>query len=344
MAEVTAQALCKSFHGARGRRAALDGVSFRAGDGQTLVVLGPSGAGKSTLLRVLAGLEAPDSGVLRIGQRDVLPLPAHDRRVALVFQDDALFPHLSIYDNLAFSLRVRGADSATVRRRVGEVAALLSIDGHLRERPARLSGGERQRAAIARAVLNDPHVLLLDEPLSHLDPQLRVQVRAQFVRFRKHFAGPVVYVTHDHTEALTIADRLAILIDGRIAQCDEPQRVYDAPADVRVAAFLGSPPMNLLDDGATVLGIRPEHVRLSAGADVRGTILACERTGADCYVRVASERGELSARVPQEWHGHVRTGERIGLIFPAQHVCRFDAASGVLLPGTRTGPVEESVR
>jgi ABC-type sugar transport system ATPase subunit len=314
--------LRKTYRDVRGRRAALDGVSFSVGDGETLVVLGPSGAGKTTLLRVLAGLEAADAGSIALDGRDITDLPAQRRRIAMVFQDDALFPHLTIGENLAFG----GAS----RERVESVARALEIHTHLRERPARLSGGERQRAELARAVLSDPRVLLLDEPLAHLDPQLREHVRRQFAEFRRHFPGAAIHVTHDHVEALAIGDRLAIMIDGRIVQHGTPREVYDFPTNVRVARFFGSPAMNLLDGEMEVTGIRPEHVRFDEMSAFRGRVLAHEFTGADTFVRIRSARGELLARRPAV-STLPATGEDVGIQLPAEFIRRFDRTTGELL-------------
>lgn len=270
---------------------------------------------------MLAGLETPESGRITLDAREITTLPPHRRRIALVFQDDALFPHMSIERNLAFA----GANE----RRVRDVAEALEIAQHLKERPARLSGGERQRAALARAVLSDPRVLLLDEPLAHLDPQLRAHVRRQFAGFRRSFSGPAIHVTHDHAEALAIADRLAIMIDGRIAQYGTPREVYDSPANVRVARFFGSPPMNLLDGEMEITGIRPEHVTFESTSALRGRVIAHEFTGADTFVRIATARGEILARTsgtltPQP-------GEETGIAFAPQHARRFDRITGELL-------------
>ncbi|MDQ2872208.1 MAG: ABC transporter ATP-binding protein [Candidatus Eremiobacteraeota bacterium] len=331
MAGVAADGLTKVYRDARGQHIALDGVSFSIPQGRTLVVLGPSGAGKSTLLRLLAGLERPDAGTVRFGDRDVADVPPERRGVALVFQDDALFPHLSVYDNLAFGLRVRKAAESSIRERVTEIARALAIEGHLRDRPGRLSGGERQRASIARAILSEPYMLALDEPLAHLDPALRERVRSQFKAYRAHFRGPALYVTHDHAEAFALADELAVLMDGRIVQRGDPQDVYDFPSDVRVARFFGSPQMNLLDDGMETIGIRPENVLIRADGALRGGITACAISGAERYVEVATDRGLLLARMPHEWHGRAEIGERVGLDLPSEYVRRFDRSTGAAL-------------
>lgn len=308
----------------------LRGVSFSVSDGETLVVLGPSGAGKTSLLRVIAGLEVADSGTLQLDERDLLRLPTQQRRVAVVFQDDALFPHMTVYDNLAFALRMKHASATEINDRVNGVATALEIAAHLHYRPARLSGGERQRAALARAVLSDPRVLLLDEPLAHLDPQLRAHVRRQFIRFRSTFSGAAIHVTHDHVEALSMGHRLAIMIQGRIVQIGEPDAVYDSPANVEVARFFGSPPMNLLDGEMEITGIRPEHVRIHAAAELRGHAIARESSGADIFVQVRTPRGDVLARLPAAQPAP-NMGDEIGLVFDQRFVRIFDRTTGVLL-------------
>ncbi len=298
-------------------------------DGETLVVLGPSGAGKTSLLRLVAGLESPDGGSLNLDGRDLLAEPAHRRGVALVFQDDTLFPHLSVFDNLAFGMRGKRNRRSNLRERIDDVAQALDIAAHLRKRPAQLSGGERQRAALARAVLSDPRVLLLDEPFAHLDPQLRLRVRREFVEFRRAFTGGAMHVTHDHLEAMTIADRLAVMIAGEIVQIGIPQQVYDFPASVQVARFFGSPPMNLLSGEMDITGIRPEHVVLDERASLRGRIAACESTGADTFVRAQTARGEVLARLPAGVQAPF-VGDDVGLAFDARFVRRFDPDTGAL--------------
>src|SRR5579864_5367576 len=210
----------KSFASAevvKGRRVC--SISLAVGDGETLVVLGPSGAGKTSLLRLLAGLESVDSGRIVLDGKDVTRVPAERRAVALVSQDDSLFPHLTVYENLAFAMRLQKAGRDAIDRAVREYAQVLDIERHLHVVPSRVSGGERQRIALARALLAKPRALLLDEPFAHLDPQLRVHVRRQFREARRRFPGPVIHVTHDHAEAMAIADRLSVMIAGRIVQC-----------------------------------------------------------------------------------------------------------------------------
>jgi ABC-type sugar transport system ATPase subunit len=323
--------LVKTYRDKRGRRAALDGVSLSVDDRELLVILGPSGAGKTTLLRVIAGLEQPDSGSISLDGRNLLTVSAARRRVALVFQEDALFPQMTVYENLAFPLRLRRSPRQVVDRRVRDTAGALAIGEHLHERPARLSGGERQRAALARAVLSDPRVLLLDEPLAHLDPQLRVHVREQFVQFRSAFSGAAIHVTHDHVEALTIADRLAIMIDGRIVQYGAPQEVYDSPVDVHVARFLGSPPMNVIDGDMHLLGIRPEHTYLDASSALRGRVLSAQTTGADRFVHAVTPGGDVVLRLSAQ-QPCPSAGEEIGIGFHEERVRRFDRSTERLVP------------
>jgi ABC-type sugar transport system ATPase subunit len=310
--------------------AALDGVSVSVDRGRTLAVIGPSGAGKSTLLRAIAGLIEPQSGEIALDGRSLRGLTPQRRRTALVFQDEALFATMSVRANLSFALRER----RNGEQRVEELARALDIERHLDRRPADLSGGERQRVSIARALLSDPAALLLDEPLAHLDPELRGRVRDEVFGVRERFAGPVIYVTHDHAEALAIGDDVIVLIDGNVEDAGEPERVYDAPQTVRAAAFLGERPMNLFDaaildpNDRTVFGIRPEFIVLAAQG-VSGVIRRRELTGADVYLHVETACGVLLVRVRAT--SDERVGDRVALAFPSEHVRRFDRASGMAI-------------
>jgi ABC-type sugar transport system ATPase subunit len=305
-----------------GSKRALDGVSIEVAAGRTLAVVGPSAAGKSTLLRVLAGLIRPESGDVRLHGQSVAAFSPQDRRMALVFQDDALFGNMTVRGNLRFALRNGHARDLD---RVESTARALHVAQTLDRRPHELSGGERQRASIARALLSDPAVLLLDEPLAHLDPALRRSVRDEVIGVRQRFSGPIVYVTHDHAEAMSVGDELAVLIGGKIEDRGEPQRVYDAPNTVGVARFLGDRPMNLLDDGEFYLGIRPERVRL-VPSGLSATVLRRESTGADAYLHVSTERGELTVRVPALQAP--AAGETVELELPDAFVRRFDKRTG----------------
>jgi ABC-type sugar transport system ATPase subunit len=306
---------------------ALRNVSLHIDPGITFAIVGPSGAGKSTLLRVIAGLLHPQQGDVRLGDVSLEGRDARERRIALVFQYDALFPTMSVRDNLRFALRGGGHVS-----HVAEIAEALHVRAHLDRRPRDLSGGERQRVALARALLSDPMALLLDEPLAHLDPVLRAGVREGLRDLRARFEGPILYVTHDHAEAMAVSDRLGVLIDGHLEDQGDPQRVYEAPANSCVARFLGSPAMNLIGDGARLLGIRPEHVCVVANAQngaLRGVVTRRESIGADAYVQVRTDRGLVLARVAAD--RSLATGEAVMLELPSRYVRYFDAATGQAL-------------
>jgi multiple sugar transport system ATP-binding protein len=235
---------------------ALDDVSLRIEDGEFIALVGPSGCGKSTLLRSIAGLEDVTGGEISIGGRDVTDLAPRHRDIAMVFQSYALYPHMSVRENLGYGLKVRRTNKAEIRRRVEEVAELLGLDELLERRPAQLSGGQRQRVAMGRAIVRNPQAFLMDEPLSNLDAKLRVGMRASLAQLHQRLGVTTVYVTHDQVEAMTLGQRVAVMRDGRILQVDTPQRLYEQPQDLFVAGFIGSPSMNLVDatiDGAEVV-------------------------------------------------------------------------------------------
>jgi multiple sugar transport system ATP-binding protein len=282
MAEITLEQVTKEFSG--GVRA-VDDVSLEIASGEFLVLVGPSGCGKSTLLRMIAGLEEVTGGEIVIGDRTVTHLSPRDRDVAMVFQNYALYPHLTVEKNLAYGLRVRGTPKPEIARRVREVAAMLGLEELLERRPSALSGGQRQRVAMGRAMVREPRAFLMDEPLSNLDAKLRVDMRAQLARLHAELKVTTVYVTHDQVEAMTLGQRVAVMRDGKIQQVDRPQQLYKRPANLFVAAFIGSPPMNLVDaevvDGAVeftgvrvplahalppgrvILGIRPQDFEVA---------------------------------------------------------------------------------
>lgn len=324
-----ARSLRKRFRNAS--TAAVDDVSFAIDGARTLCVVGPSGAGKSTLLRMLAGLERVDGGTVTLNGRDVTQLPPQTRRIAMVFQDAALVPHMPVEANLRFALP-RGADVAAVR----DVARTMHVEHCLARRPAALSGGERQRVAIGRALLSDPLALLLDEPLAHVDPSLRAKIRDDVVRVRERFAGPIVYVTHDHAEAMAVADVLAVIIQGRLEQIGDPQMVYDRPANLRVARFLGVPAMNLLHGAGEMFGnpnaivaVRPENVAVRDGGALRGKVVRCVRTGADAYAHVATPYGEVVARVAPS--DPPRSGSDVALEFLRERTHCYDPTTEELI-------------
>jgi multiple sugar transport system ATP-binding protein len=249
MAGITLEHVTKAFAGGV---LAVDDVNLTIEDGEFMVLVGPSGCGKSTLLRMIAGLEEITDGSISIGDRDVTELPPPERDIAMVFQNYALYPHMSVRENLGFGLSVRRTPKAETKRRVEEVATLLGLEHLLERKPAHLSGGQRQRVAMGRAIIREPKAFLMDEPLSNLDAKLRVGMRASLAELHARLSVTSVYVTHDQTEAMTLGHRVAVMRDGRIVQVDVPQRLYEAPNDLFVAAFIGSPSMNLVE--ATITG------------------------------------------------------------------------------------------
>jgi multiple sugar transport system ATP-binding protein len=259
MAVVETRDLTKVFN--EGRLGAVNNVNLETREGEFLVFLGPSGSGKTTLLRMIAGLEAPTSGDILIGGRVVNDLSPRERRIAMVFQSYALYPHLSVYKNIAFPLKAQKVKKELHKAKVEWAAALLGIGALLERKPRELSGGERQRVALARAIVREPAVFLLDEPLSNLDAKLRASAREELERFHRRVGTTTIYVTHDQVEAMAMGDRVLVLNKGVVHQLGTPAEVYDNPADTFVAAFLGSPPMNLAELAEHIVGFRPEHLR-----------------------------------------------------------------------------------
>ncbi|MDQ3227183.1 MAG: ABC transporter ATP-binding protein [Chloroflexota bacterium] len=259
MAVVEVRDLVKRFDGV----AAVDGIDLASADGEFLVLLGPSGCGKTTLLRMIGGLEPPTEGDILIGGRVVTDLPPRARQIAMVFQSYALYPHMSVANNIAFPLKAARLPKAEQTKRVAWAAGILGIDGLLDRKPRQLSGGQRQRVALARALVREPTVFLLDEPLSNLDAQRRASARDELQGFQRRVGTTTIYVTHDQVEAMGMGDRIAVMEQGRIRQVGTPHEIYDEPADTFVATFLGSPPMNLIPESdsaaSELLGFRPEH-------------------------------------------------------------------------------------
>jgi multiple sugar transport system ATP-binding protein len=240
--------------------AAVDGISLKTTDGEFLVLLGPSGCGKTTLLRMIGGLEQPTSGDILIGDRRVNHLPPRARQIAMVFQSYALYPHMTVYNNIAFPLKAAKIDKAEQKKKVEWASSILGIDQLLGRKPRQLSGGQRQRVALARALVREPNVFLLDEPLSNLDAQRRASARDELQLFQEQVGTTTIYVTHDQVEAMGMGDRIAVIDTGKIRQIGTPREIYDDPADTFVATFLGSPPMNLLPQGNELIGFRPEAI------------------------------------------------------------------------------------
>jgi ABC-type sugar transport system ATPase subunit len=345
VAGLNLRGVCKSF----GQTEVVHGVDLDIADHEFVVFVGPSGCGKSTLLRMIAGLEDITAGEIKIDGRIVNELDPKDRDVAMVFQDYALYPHMTVFENMAFSLRYRGFARQEIRRRVGEAARILDIEALTQRMPRQLSGGQRQRVAMGRAIVRDPKVFLFDEPLSNLDAKLRVQMRTEIKRLRERVATTTIYVTHDQVEAMTLADRIVILNHGRIEQIGAPEDVYDTPASVFVAGFIGAPPMNLLPAEALpveslprtnrlpqdlLIGVRPEHLAWHAGGDgpplLEGDATVVEPLGSDTLVSLEVAGTSVIARLaPRQVR---RAGERVRLAADFANLHVFDRATGRRLP------------
>ena len=314
-----------------GERQVLHQLDLDVANGECVALLGASGCGKSTALRLIAGLDHPDQGSIRINGAEMVDVPAERRRVGMVFQSYALFPHLNVWDNLELGLRMRGSSAATRDERIRGVLEVLQLSGQARQRPSQLSGGQRQRVALARALLRDPLVYLLDEPMSNLDAQLREDLRPQLRRLMIGGEQPVVYVTHDQQEAMALADRIAVMREGRIEQIGTPRELYLQPASTYVAQFIGRPQMNLLPaKNGVITGIRPDDLRLDpAGSPC--AILSREWFGANQMLLVRCDRGDLRLVCPGE--KAIEAEPRISWPSACEH--RFDAVSGRRLPSNR---------
>jgi multiple sugar transport system ATP-binding protein len=311
-----------------GAREAVNDVSLTADDGEFVVLLGPSGCGKSTLLRMIAGLESPDEGVIQLAGNDITQREARDRDIAMVFQSYALYPHMTIAQNIGYPLRVRKTPTAEIEARVKSVAERLGLTSLLANQPRHLSGGERQRVALARAIIRRPKAFLMDEPLSNLDARLRVEMRAELKRLQHELRIVTIYVTHDQAEAMTLAHRIAVMCDGKIQQYDTPSNVYHRPANTFVAGFVGSPSMNFIPSQEIVLGIRPEDVELSATEQSgwsTARVYVTEEMGNETIVVVNDGSQNFTARVP--------TGMRLDFDTPVwfrfreDKIHRFDKTS-----------------
>ena len=310
------------------------------GDGEFLVLVGPSGCGKSTLLRLIAGLETPTSGRILIGDDDVSGVPPQARDLAMVFQSYALYPHMTVRDNLAYGLRVHHTDPTVTTQRVGEVAAALDLEALLDRRPAQLSGGQRQRVALGRAIVRHPRAFLFDEPLSNLDPALRAHARAELRRLHRKLGVTAVYVTHDQEEAMTLGDRVAVMRGGVIEHAGRPLDIYARPANTFVARFIGSPPMNLvpaklvgIDTPAdAVAGIRPHDVRLGTDGSLRAVVELIEPRGHDHLLHLRLDApGADPFLVVVAGGGIPATGTQVAVSIPHDQLHLFDGRSGARL-------------
>ncbi len=355
MAEIVLEGVSKRYPDGS---LAVDGFDLEIADGEFIILVGPSGCGKSTVLNMIAGLEDITSGVVRIGGRVVNEMEPRERDLAMVFQSYALYPHMSVRENMGFPLKLAGLERAAIDRQVEETAVMLGLTPHLDRRPGQLSGGQRQRVAMGRAIVRKPNAFLMDEPLSNLDAKLRVDMRRQIGAIQQRLATTTIYVTHDQTEAMTLGDRVVVMRRGRIQQVAPPRQLYERPANLFVASFIGSPPMNFLPgrieggslsgplgrvplpeqlaggaDQEVVVGIRPEDFTLAsaaggrAGGPFTASIDAVEPIGADLFAYFSVERAsidspalrELAIDAGAEDPSHGRT----------QIACRLDAASGV---------------
>ena len=326
MAGVSIRDVRKSY----GALQVIHGVSMDIADGEFVVILGPSGCGKSTLLRMVAGLEVISAGEIAIGERVVNQLEPKDRDIAMVFQNYALYPHMSVYGNMAYGLRIRGMAKAEIDARVQKAAGILELTTFLGRKPRELSGGQRQRVAMGRAIVREPQVFLFDEPLSNLDAKLRVQMRGELQSLHRRLGTTSLFVTHDQVEAMTLAQRMIVMNAGRAEQIGAPLEIYAKPATTFVAGFIGSPPMNLIPRDGKLLGIRPEHLEPCEPADASITLEVdlIEPLGSDTLV-YGHLGGADAARVAARLHSSVdaRTG-KLPLRYDAAQVHWFDPQSG----------------
>ena len=360
MSAVVLDQVAKRF----GPTVAVDDFCLAVEDKEFLVLLGPSGCGKTTVLRLIAGLAEPDTGTIVIGERVVNGVPAKQRDIAMVFQTYALYPHMSVFDNMAFGLRMRGFSRRERRRSVQEAAEILGLERLLKRKPAELSGGQRQRVALGRAIVRRPAVFLMDEPLSNLDAKLRIQTRSELIKLHRRLEGTFIYVTHDQVEAMTMGERIAIMNEGRLLQVGHPQDVYDRPANVFVAAFIGSPAMNFFEvdlqrgDGSLVakaegaefcvtqeqaaalesyggekaiVGVRPEHLEVAPpGERGDGVILALvdtvESLGHELHVTCRHGQRDVVARLSPDLL--LRPGDEVALRARSEQLLFFEPETG----------------
>ncbi len=347
MSEIVLEGVTKRF----GKLKAVDGVSFKAEAGKFVVLLGPSGCGKSTVLRLIAGLEEPSEGKILIAGRDVTKLSPERRKISMVFQSYALFPHLSVAENIVFGLKVRRVEAKAREDRLRRTAELVGLTEQLERKPAQLSGGQRQRVALARAIIAENKICLMDEPLSNLDAQLRHGMRVEIRALQQRLGMTVVYVTHDQVEAMSMADRVVLIREGRIEQEGSPEELYARPANTFAAKFIGTPAMNLvpLADGAAgavirgsadvalpgrgegfTLGVRPEHLSLVPSGGVAGKVTSSEYHGADTILTVRVGEEQMLVRAPGQVALPPGSAVRLGWKHDAVHL--FDAKTGARRP------------
>jgi multiple sugar transport system ATP-binding protein len=327
----------------------IKGIDLDIQQGEFVVFVGPSGCGKSTLLRLIAGLESLDSGSIELAGRDISRLPSAQRDLAMVFQSYALYPHMTVYDNMSFALRMAKQDAQTIKTKVERAAEILNLGPYLKRTPRELSGGQRQRVAIGRAIVREPKVFLFDEPLSNLDAALRGQTRVEIARLHRELGATTVYVTHDQVEAMTLADRVVVLRDGLVEQVGTPLELYDHPRKQFVAQFLGTPQMNVMEldlvpqlraqlparaESAVSVGVRPEHVQVNAvsPSNLSGKVELVEALGMETLLYVSTERGvRIAAR--QSTRTSLKAGDTVGLSFDQAHWHLFDAQGMALTEG-----------
>ena len=334
MAGVRLEGVSKIYTGGH---VAVRGVDLAIQDGEFVVLVGPSGCGKSTLLRLVAGLETPTSGRVWIGDADVTGIPPQARDLAMVFQSYALYPHMTVRDNLGYGLRVRGTDPSVAAKRIADVAAVLDIEGLLDRRPAQLSGGQRQRVALGRAMVRQPRAFLLDEPLSNLDPALRAQARSELRRLHQRLQATIVYVTHDQEEAMTLGGRVAVMRNGAIEQVAPPIDVYAQPANTFVARFIGAPPMNLVQAAllgvetptGAVAGIRPQDARLTEDGALRAVAELVEPRGHDYLIHLRLAPTGDPLLVVHADDDPPAIGATVGVSFVRERLHLFDGTSGM---------------
>jgi multiple sugar transport system ATP-binding protein len=357
MATVTFQHATRIYPGQD--RPAVESLDLEIGDGEFLVLVGPSGCGKSTTLRMLAGLEPIDDGAVLIGERDVTMVPPKDRDIAMVFQSYALYPHMTVAENIGFHLKITKVPKVEREQRVREAARILDLDDYLNRKPAKLSGGQRQRVAMGRAIVRQPQVFLMDEPLSNLDAKLRVQTRTQIAALQRRLGVTTVYVTHDQVEAMTMGDRVAVLLDGVLQQCATPRELFTRPVNVFVAGFIGSPAMNLLTgdvDGAGVhfgsmsiplttaqqaavtagqatVGVRPEGFGVAASGGLDAVVEVVEELGSESYLYcTVSGHDDVHIVARTEGLSSAVRGDLVSLVPVPATTHLFDTATGARLP------------